>query len=299
MEPELSLEGLDEEFINSLLNPESSPADFTSSDLEAVSSPSTFDSFFNFDSVQPMIQIKTEVHDVPIVPQPIIANSSPSDTRIRSNKRPRHERDMDVSSVSLSREQLLKLSSEQLTQYFKDLAKTRKFTSAEEKEIRRQRRLVKNRESAQNSRLKKKTLLEELERKVEILEEDKRKMTSEILKLRAENKMLLDEVKTLRNGRTCGSSASSYVKGRTTGSKHNLPVTVKTTTTLVLIFLFAFSIYFSASNSQNQNPFPKYVEHEPIPEVAPSTYASSPIFEQIREARYQRLFHQNNTLTVL
>jgi len=214
------------------------------------------------------------VSSSPSVPPPLEA--IPKEEKPR--KRARHEHDLDVSNICLPRDQLLKFSSEQLTQYFKQLGRTRKFNSAEEKEIRRQRRLVKNRESAQNSRQKKKSLMEELERKIEILEEDKRKMSSEMTKLRTENKMLLDEVKTLRGNHN---PISSYTKGKPS-SKASLPVTSKTTVTAIFIFFFAFSIYFSASNSQTQNPFPTYVK-EPIPEV--SLKSSSPLYDQIREAR--------------
>lgn len=326
----LTSEELDDNFINSLLNTDSplsdfegmnaqpisgsSPSHISSSDMESVSSPSEpvlDEAFFNdpsnfnfnlesFDpsALSQLSQQTATTSDLGMIKTETLDLSSSGERR--GQKRPRHENDVDVSSVSLTREQLLKFSSEELTHYFKDMGRHRKFSSAEEKEIRRQRRLVKNRESAQNSRLKKKNLMEDLERKIEVLEDEKRKMASEIVKLRHENKMLLDEVKTLRSGHS-KAPMTSYTKGKGTSlplsvsTKTHLPASAKTTTTAILIFLFAFSLYFSASNYQPQAPFPSYLR-EPIPEVAPA--AGLPVYEKIREARSRKLLEVEETSSI-
>jgi hypothetical protein len=65
-------------------------------------------------------------------------------------------------------------------------AAIRGFTEAEQREIKRQRRLVKNREYAQNSRIKKKQYVEELKQENEILKDQVRKLTEENEKLRSQ-----------------------------------------------------------------------------------------------------------------
>jgi len=67
--------------------------------------------------------------------------------------------------TQITREQLLNLSSQELDDYVVDIQKNRNLTPEEEKQLKKQRRLIKNRESAQLSRLRKKMYVEELEKK--------------------------------------------------------------------------------------------------------------------------------------
>jgi len=68
----------------------------------------------------------------------------------------------DVSFVKLSRDQLLVMSSYELEERVKYLQQQRPLSTAENEEIKRQRKLIKNREYAQTSRLKKRETLSTL-----------------------------------------------------------------------------------------------------------------------------------------
>eukprot|EP01128_Nolandella_sp_AFSM9_P004995 TRINITY_DN2357_c0_g2_i1.p1 TRINITY_DN2357_c0_g2~~TRINITY_DN2357_c0_g2_i1.p1 ORF type:complete len:185 (-),score=56.11 TRINITY_DN2357_c0_g2_i1:42-575(-) len=140
---------------------------------------------FYFDDVkcEPASLLAVQKMDSMVVPQPIPFNepepeqftptSSDSDVTesqqssaaspeppTKKRKRSPQVVDPALAFVFLSREELLCLSSKQLQARVASLQQQRKFTAAEQKELKRQRRLVKNREYAQTSRLKKKSAIE-------------------------------------------------------------------------------------------------------------------------------------------
>jgi len=82
-------------------------------------------------------------------------------TQITSKKR-KTDQD-DVSFVRLTREQLLEMSSNQFEERVKLLQTMRPLTLPEDEEIKRQRKLIKNREYAQTSRIKKRETLSSLQ----------------------------------------------------------------------------------------------------------------------------------------
>jgi len=85
--------------------------------------------------------------------------------------------------TQITREQLLNLSSQELDDYVVDIQKNRNLTPEEEKQLKKQRRLIKNRESAQLSRLRKKMYVEELEKKIKDLEDDKKRLEEKVTEL--------------------------------------------------------------------------------------------------------------------
>jgi hypothetical protein len=100
-------------------------------------------------------------------------------------------------AVSISRDDLLKFTSEDLESYVKALSATRPLTTAENKEIKRQRRLIKNRESAQQSRKRKKDKVGDLETQVSQLQGVNEERKAKLDELQAENVILKAEVKQL------------------------------------------------------------------------------------------------------
>eukprot|EP01095_Lingulamoeba_sp_RSL-Kostka_P010821 TRINITY_DN3981_c0_g1_i2.p1 TRINITY_DN3981_c0_g1~~TRINITY_DN3981_c0_g1_i2.p1 ORF type:complete len:264 (+),score=71.39 TRINITY_DN3981_c0_g1_i2:162-953(+) len=74
----------------------------------------------------------------------------------------------------LTREDLLKMSSSSLDKIANTIAQQRPLSAEEERQLKRQRRLIKNRESAQLSRQRKKKYIEDLETKVTQLSREKR-----------------------------------------------------------------------------------------------------------------------------
>jgi len=99
-----------------------------------------------------------------------------------------------ASSVSLTKDQLLSFSSEDLDQFVENITKTRQLTATERREVNRQKRLIKNRESAQQSRKRKKTLIDTLEGEVSELEKINQGVATQLKDLEADNVILKAEV---------------------------------------------------------------------------------------------------------
>lgn len=97
-----------------------------------------------------------------------------------------------TSGVVLPRDTLLKLSSSEMEAYLQTLKSSRELTHAEEKQLKKQLRLIKNREYAQESRKKKKSAHQELEGELNSL----RTQNSE---LRTHNSALQSEVVLLNS----------------------------------------------------------------------------------------------------
>lgn len=110
----------------------------------------------------------------------------------KKRKRCELENDKDISMVKLKREQLLKVSSTEFERFIAKLNLGRELSKYEEKEIKRQRRLIKNREYAQEARKKKKQYLKDMESKVEELTEENAELNEKI-------EVLESEVEYLRN----------------------------------------------------------------------------------------------------
>jgi hypothetical protein len=94
----------------------------------------------------------------------------------------------DIGSVFVSAEKLLVMSSAELEQRVEQLSCLRPLTPTELKEVKRQMRLVKNREYAQSSRIKKKQHVEKLQEENAVLQERVQQLEDENREL----KMLLN-----------------------------------------------------------------------------------------------------------
>jgi hypothetical protein len=101
-------------------------------------------------------------------------------------------------SISLSREELLSFSSEQFEDFVMQITAVRDLSQSEKNEIKRQRRLIKNRESAQASRQRKKSHIDELERKVKDLGNENIHLKEKISSLDHENTYLKKELSQLK-----------------------------------------------------------------------------------------------------
>jgi len=99
------------------------------------------------------------------------AETDTKTTTSRSRKKRKRTEDDDVSGdisfVTLSRDELLEMSSQELEDRVKLLQQQRPLSTAEKEEIQRQRKLIKNREYAQTSRLKKRETLTTLKGRLE------------------------------------------------------------------------------------------------------------------------------------
>eukprot|EP01098_Paradermamoeba_levis_P001909 TRINITY_DN1219_c0_g1_i1.p1 TRINITY_DN1219_c0_g1~~TRINITY_DN1219_c0_g1_i1.p1 ORF type:complete len:317 (-),score=56.49 TRINITY_DN1219_c0_g1_i1:273-1223(-) len=97
-------------------------------------------------------------------------------------------------AVSLPRDQLLKFSSEDLEKFVNSVLATRSLTYEEKKEVSRQRRLIKNRESALASRIRKKSYVDELEKQVSDLKQEKSQLQSQLSQLEMRCRQLQQKV---------------------------------------------------------------------------------------------------------
>jgi hypothetical protein len=88
--------------------------------------------------------------------------------------------DPAIRRVALTRERLLTISGEELEQRFDELSSKWLLTASENKELRRQRRLVKNREYAQQSRNKKKAVVASVDSKFDQLQRENDQLRSRI-----------------------------------------------------------------------------------------------------------------------
>lgn len=152
----------------------------------------------NFYSPQPVVQL-LQTNQLARMPEP--KSRSQSKTKEANNE-------ANTDYVKLSREQLLQMSSQEYEEYVKRLAQKKPggLTSTEMKEVKRQRRLIKNREYAQTSRIRKKILvntiktqLSEVETERNNLQTQVQNLTSRVKEMEDLNRMLVEENRQLRN----------------------------------------------------------------------------------------------------
>jgi len=184
----------------------------------------------------------------------------------------------EVTAVSLSKDALLTMSSAQVNDHLNRLRLGREFTKSEQAEIARMKRLVRNRESAQASRQRKRDRLDELEAKVKVLEGEKMELAQYAHRVEQENARLRQEMSRLHSlGLQFGSEEQKHttlsVNDGKNYTKQHTPLmndkTKKAATTL-LVLCFAFGIWMKAQTLQSGGVevqgIPRYVR-EPIPTV--------------------------------
>ena len=96
--------------------------------------------------------------------------------------------------VTLSREQLLTFTRPDLDKFVASAVPNRKLTKAERKEVSRQRKLIKNRNSAAASRQRKKTHQQQVEQSLDRLVQEQAAVRERMARLQAENQRMRDEV---------------------------------------------------------------------------------------------------------
>eukprot|EP00026_Physarum_polycephalum_P008771 Phypoly_transcript_08871.p1 GENE.Phypoly_transcript_08871~~Phypoly_transcript_08871.p1 ORF type:complete len:464 (+),score=87.08 Phypoly_transcript_08871:209-1393(+) len=123
----------------------------------------------------------------------------------------KRQRDIDFTGdVTLSRDQLLTMSSKEIEEYVSTLKTKRTLSPSEEKDLKRQRRLVKNREYASQSRNRKKQYMDDIEKQLEVAR-------AETEGYKRQNQMLIEENKALK--RQLGSIAEAIKKSQHAGMR--------------------------------------------------------------------------------
>jgi len=240
--------------------------------MPATSSPDTSPLPFELSMMDPMFLAQ--------LPQPHKTELKKEDKRGSRKKRQRKEGEApdshDVSAVILSRDQLLSYTSKDLDKFTNQITEHRALTSSEERELRRQRRLIKNRESAQASRQRKKVYIDELEAEIAQLKSENLALLKQMEHMNQENSSLRNEVGELHNWMR--KSGFSYTPPETqwhvTGPSKKLndatTSKVKTAGVCLLIIIFSFGIMFNLENGSKDSLVHRVREmREPVPEVVP------------------------------
>jgi len=151
-------------------------------------------------------------------------------------------------SVTLSRDDLLRFSSEQFEDFVSQVTDAREPTQSEKNELKRQRRLIKNRESAQASRQRKKSRADELERKVNDLTNENSVLKENISALSTENAQLKSEVGFLqavvnKSGITnmFSLSPTNYTSNFSGKQQNGIPPGL-----VLMVVLFSFGLFFGS-----------------------------------------------------
>jgi regulator of replication initiation timing len=188
---------------------------------------------------------------------------------------------------NLDQKILLQLSSRAFEEYVRRKTAVRDLTSEEKKDLKRQRRLIKNRESAQASRQRKKNYIEKLEAKVASLQQNNTQLRAQVAALTGDNTKLNQEVANLQGLikktpalQQLWTSGINYVASLAKQQKEEsqqAPAStqgnnVKAAGVCLLVLLFSFGLFFpnSIANGNNGLPF-ETAAREPVPEVIPTT----------------------------
>lgn len=171
---------------------------------------------------------------------------------------------IQVGDLRLTADELAAMTPQDLDDYLKRF----NLTTEQEKFVKRQRRLIKNRESAQMSRMKKKKYVEELEDRVAALTEKADKLTSDLLSLRRENERLQQELESVRGSPSTSSSTPVSADGDTIMKDTEAPSPfpslrkgkaavqdTKMTNIYLLVILFAFGLFIGSPNPQQSSIF--------------------------------------------
>jgi len=200
--------------------------------------------------------------------------------------------------VRLPRSTLLVMNSSQISQYIRYLRATKTLSRGQIEELRRQKRLVKNRESAKTSRKKREALVSELQATItqmnnslESLKKENQRLADENLRLRGALKMrdptLFDSIlKEPEAAAAAGKMFDSTAASKDTSSNNNRPtVRVASLVFFFIVLCFALFAHVSVLQTRAGNPthIPKTVPHnafkrEMIPEVSRRFYGSKPYF---------------------
>ena len=191
---------------------------------------------------------------------------------------------------TLDQKALLQLSSRAFEEYVRRKTATRDLTPEEKKDLKRQRRLIKNRESAQASRQRKKNYIEKLEAKVASLSQANTQLRAQVAALTNETGSLKQEVSNLQglikkapalqqlwtSGINYVASLAKQQKDEAANPSNSQPATtvgnnVKAAGVCLLVLLFSFGLFFPQTMSGNSAlPF-ETPASQAIPDVVPTT----------------------------
>lgn len=152
------------------------------------------------------------------------------------------------SSLTFSREELLKMTVDELEDRVRVIEDVRSLTTFEKKEVKRQRRMIKNRESAYASRLRKRKLVESMEEQVNRVQQANDALTKRVQYLEEENKQLKAKL---------ASSPGSFWNVGPPKSLNSSAVS-QTSTSLFIVLLSFGLLFAQLSPDSKASPFPVF-----------------------------------------
>ena len=168
-------------------------------------------------------------------------------------------------AVTLSREKLLTTSTEDFNKWVEGLKSHRTLTQEEILDIRRQKRLIRNRESAQASRDRKKNEFSLLEKQIKQLKEEKESALKELSEMR--NKMNVLETEnlymktTIQHNPVLKEIYSGFGNNKNSITFNEKPIskTVKNAGVCLFLLIFSFGLFFNVQNAISQNQSKVYL----------------------------------------
>jgi hypothetical protein len=174
---------------------------------------------------------------LPVADQLLVSDEKPSKKRSRTNSTATKKEKFTV----LSPDDLLKLDSKEIEEYIKTLSSKRSLAPSEEKELKRIRRLIKNREYAQSSRNKKKQYMEEMEKKLSDMAQGSAALEKRVKELELENRTLKIQLAKIGTAMKRDPSLLEKLKQASTP----VPAPKMKAGAVLFIFLFSFGLFFS------------------------------------------------------
>jgi len=221
---------------------------------ESDGSASEFDSSMLDDSMLP--DIERILAENPIVNPPL---SLPSSWNMgqddgNSKKRPRDEGVKE--EILLPRDQLLTMTSKEIEEYVSKLKSQRTLSMSEEKELKRQRRLIKNREYASQSRHRKKVFVDDLQKKMEAVQEENTSLKTQVQSLSEENQVLKRKIAAIAESVKKKSSSSEFLKKMTTIGRPTPNKTVSACLLVIMFMAFTFGVFWDNQPNKHLTVFP-------------------------------------------
>jgi len=208
--------------------------------------------------------------------------------------------------VELCEDDLIKLDSQKMETYIQAIHNEKTLTAAEEKELKRIRRLIKNREYAQSSRNKKKQHVEDMQSQINAVKDENDKLNSRIQQLELENKNLKLQLGKIVQAIAADPEMSSKLKVETAGL--NLPASQPATqsptkrkrSAVLFVFLFSLALFVSPTiftSSFSGNSFAGHqVTHSTSRVLLDNTNAELPVWTKavsFLPDQFQEWLHRN------
>lgn len=220
-------------------SPVSSGSPYSSSESSSMDLPS----FYSISNGKQSRKTSQKSKYVPVKEE---SPSDGADENTRKRKRRKYIRQEDVkpTPVTLPRQTLLTITLEQMDEYIKEKRSTRRLTEEEDQDLKRQRRLVKNRVSALASRNRKKEETELMEDQVARLRKENMLQREQIARLESENESLKKEMVHLNqlllgNG-YLNSDVLSEMMSSISSVEIGQPSSSKVAGIAVMVLLFSF-----------------------------------------------------------